>query len=117
VKNIRIYDASKTHVSYIISDIFKYKGLIVGAPTYNLGLFPPVNTVLNDIADMKIKDHYLGLFGNYSWSGGAVKKLKYFAEKMKWEMVEPAVEEKSGLKAEKYKQCLDLADAMAAKIL
>jgi len=117
VKNIRIYDASKTHVSYIISDIFKYRGLIVGAPTYNLGLFPPVNTVLNDIADMKIKDHYLGLFGNYSWSGGAVKTLKSFAEKMKWDMVDVPVEEKSRLKADKYEQCLHLADAMAAKIL
>jgi len=117
VKNIRIYDASKTHASYIINDIFKYKGLIVGAPTYNLGLFPPVDALLNEISDLRIKDHYLGIFGNYSWSGGAVSKLKVFAENMKWEMVADPVEEKSRLKADKYKQCLYLADAMACKVL
>jgi len=117
VKNIRVYDVSRTHASYIISDIFKYKGLIVGAPTYNMGLFPPVYALLNEIADMKIKDHYLGFFGNYSWSGGAVTKLKVFAENMNWEMVAEPVEEKSRLKAEKYDQCLRLADAMAVMVL
>ena len=117
VKNIRVYDVSRTHASYIISDIFKYKGLIVGAPTYNMGLFPPVYALLNEIADMKIKDHYLGFFGNYSWSGGAVTKLKGFAENMNWEMVAEPVEEKSRLKAEKYDQCLRLADAMAVMVL
>ncbi|MBN1986129.1 MAG: FprA family A-type flavoprotein, partial [Prolixibacteraceae bacterium] len=35
IKNIRVYDASKTHSSYIINDIFKYKGFIVGSPAYN----------------------------------------------------------------------------------
>jgi len=117
VKNIRIYDASKTHASYIINDIFKYKGLIVGAPTYNQGLFPPVDALLNEIVDLRIKDHYLGIFGDYSWSGGAVSKLKVFAENMKWENVFEPVEEKSRLKTEKYDQCLRLADAMATKVL
>ena len=38
VKNIVMYNISKTHHSYILRDIFRYKGLIVGAPTYNAGL-------------------------------------------------------------------------------
>ena len=38
VKDIVMYNVSKTHHSYIIRDIFRYQGLIVGAPTYNAGL-------------------------------------------------------------------------------
>ena len=39
VKDIVMYNISKTHHSYILRDIFRYKGLIVGAPTYNNGLY------------------------------------------------------------------------------
>ena len=38
VKNIVMHNVSKTHHSYIIRDVFRYRGLIVGAPTYNTGL-------------------------------------------------------------------------------
>ena len=39
LKNIVMYNVSKTHHSYIIRDLFRYRGLIVGAPTYNTGLY------------------------------------------------------------------------------
>ncbi|MFV0267195.1 MAG: FprA family A-type flavoprotein, partial [Draconibacterium sp.] len=45
IKNIRVYDASKTHSSYIINDIFKYKGFIVGSAAYNNAMFPNVETL------------------------------------------------------------------------
>jgi flavorubredoxin len=83
IKNIRVYDASKTHSSYIINDIFKYKGFIVGSPAYNNALFPNVEILLSTIEHMAPKNHYLGIFGNYSWNGGGVKNLKNFAEKIK----------------------------------
>lgn len=34
IKNIVMYNVSKTHHSYILRDIFRYRALIVGAPTY-----------------------------------------------------------------------------------
>ena len=39
VKNIKIFDVSKTHTSYILNEIWKYKGLILGSSTYDTG-FP-----------------------------------------------------------------------------
>ena len=65
IKNIRIYDASKTHPSYIINDMFKYKGFIVGSPAYNTTLLPTVETLLSTIEHMTPKNHYLGIFGNF----------------------------------------------------
>jgi flavorubredoxin len=117
IKNIRVYDASKTHASYIINDIFKYKGFIVGSPAYNNSMFPNVEILLSTIEHMAPKDHYLGIFGNFLWNGGGVKNLKVFAENIKWEMVYDPVEEKGAIRAENKQHLLNLADAMADKLL
>lgn len=117
IKNIKVYDASKTHPSYILNDIFKYKGFIVGSAAYNNSLFPNVANLLSIIEETAPKDHYLGIFGNYSWSGGGVKNLKLFAEKIKWELVYDPVEEQGGLKEDNKQHLLGLADAMADRLL
>ena len=117
IKNIRVYDSSKTHSSYIINDIFKYKGFIVGSAAYNNSLFPNVEILLSTIEHMAPKNHLLGIFGNYSWNGGGVKNLKTFAEKIKWELVYEPIEEKGALKPNTQDELLKLADAMADKLL
>ncbi len=116
VKNLRVYDASKTHISYIISDIFKFKGVIVGSCAYNNEMFPSVESVVREIEHKGIKDHYLGVFGSYSWNGGGVKNLEKFSDTIKWEVVNPSVEEKGALKQDKYEEAKQLANAMADKL-
>ena len=117
IKHIRVYDASKTHASYIINDIFKYKGFIVGSPAYNNSMFPNVEILISTIEHMAPKDHYLGVFGNFLWNGGGVKNLMAFAERIKWELVYNPVEEKGALKKDNKEQLIHLADAMADKLL
>ena len=117
IKDVRVYDSSKTHVSYIINDIFKFKGLIVGSCAYNNELFPNVSNLLSTIEHMGIKEHFLCVFGNFLWSGGGVNNLKKFAEKIKWEMIYEPVEEKGTLRSDKFSKCLELANAMADKLL
>jgi flavorubredoxin len=116
IKNVRIYDASKTHLSYIISDIFKYKGVIIGSCAYNNEMFPAVESVVREIEHKGIKDHLLAIFGSYSWNGGGVKNLEKFAGTIKWEMINPSVEEKGSLKTDKYQEMMNLANAMADKL-
>ncbi len=117
IKNIRVYDASKTHASYIISDIFKYKAFIIGSAAYNNELFPSVESLVTKIEHMGIKNHLLGIFGSFGWNGGGVKNLQKFAENIKWELVYDPVEEKGTLKKNKTEQCIELANAMADKLL
>ncbi|MCL1821278.1 MAG: FprA family A-type flavoprotein [Prolixibacteraceae bacterium] len=117
IKNIRVYDSSKTHSSYIINDVFKYKGFIVGSCAYNNALFPNVESLLTTIKHMGVKNHLLGIFGNYSWNGGGVKNLMAFAEEIKWEMVHGPVEEKGAVKTATHDELIALADAMADKLL
>lgn len=117
IRDIRVYDSSKTHSSYIINDIFKYKGFIVGSCAYNNSLFPNVETLLSTIEHMGVKDHLLGVFGNFSWNGGGVKNLMKFAENINWDLVYDPIEEKGALKKDKFEKCIELANAMADKLL
>jgi flavorubredoxin len=117
IKNIRVYDASKTHASYIISDIFKYKAFIVGSAAYNNELFPSIENLVTKIEHMGIKNHILGIFGSFGWNGGGVKNLQKFAENIKWELAGEPIEEKGTLKTDKYQQCIDLANAVADKLI
>ncbi|MCR1897573.1 FprA family A-type flavoprotein [Irregularibacter muris] len=116
ITNIRLYDASKTHVSYIISDMWRFKGVILGSCAYNSGLFPSMQTVINKIENSALKNRVLGIFGNYSWSGGGVVNLEAFADKMKWERVGESVEAKSSPKAEDFKKCVNIAEEMVKKL-
>jgi flavorubredoxin len=113
IKNIRIYDASKTHVSYLVSDIWRFKGLILGSCAYNTGLFPTMETLVNKLENSQLKNRFLGIFGTASWSGGGVSSLNKFAEKMKWQQVGESVEAVSSPKEADFEKCLRMADEMA----
>lgn len=117
IKNIRIHDTSKTHPSYIINDIFRYKGVILGSCAYNGNIFPTMETLMNELEHMAIKNHLLGYFANKTWAGGAICPFKAFAEKIKWEVVAPHAEANGAPKQADIDACRAIAYAMAEKIL
>lgn len=113
IQDIRIYNVSKTDLSVISSEIWKYRGILLGSPTYNNALFPPMMSLLNILDENKMQNKTVGIFGNYSWSGGGVKELNAWAETQKFERVEPIVEARSGIKKADYERLRELAGAMA----
>ncbi len=116
IKNIRVYDASKTHISYIIRDIWKFKGVLLGSSAYNATLFPKMETLIKRIEHMDIKDHLLGIFGSSSWNGAGVKALNKFAESYSWDMVSDSVETKGSPDQQAIEKCISLADNMAERL-
>ena len=116
VKNIKVFDVSKTHASYIINEIWKYKGLILGSSTYDNSVYPNMYNLLNVIKYNKIKNHVLGVFGSYGWSGGAVKQLNAFVDEGKFERVDTVVEARGTMHKEEEDQLRQLAKEMASKI-
>ena len=116
VKNIVLHNVSKSASSYILKDIFKYKGVLIGCPTYSNRLFPEIASLLERIETREVKDRLFGYFGSFSWSGVAVKHLAAFGEKMKWTVVGEPVEQKQALKADKYEACWALGQAMAEQL-
>ena len=118
LKDIVMYNVSKTHHSYILRDIFRYNGLIVGAPTYNTGLYHEMDVLLSEIAGKDIKNHLLGWFGSYGWASKAVEKIKEWNDtRLHFEVVGEPVEMKQALSAESKVACEALGKAMAERIL
>jgi len=117
IRNIRVFDVSKTHASYIISDIFKFKGIILGSPTYSNELHPNMEALVLKLQHMGVVNHYFGAFGSFTWAGASVKKLVEAGESLSWELVMPGVEEKQGLKKDKYQACIELGKAMAERLM
>ena len=118
IKNIVMYNVSKTHHSYIIRDVFRYRGLIVGAPTYNTGLYHEMDVLLSELANRDIKNHYLGWFGSYGWAGKAVAKIKEWNDtQLHFEPVGKPVEMRQALTADVAAQCSELGKAMAERLI
>ncbi|GHU94114.1 flavodoxin [Bacteroidia bacterium] len=115
VKDVVLYDVSKTDASFILSDIFKYSGLVIGSPTYMNDLLPAVEALLRKIETRAIKNRIFASFGSCTWAGVALKRINPVAENLKWDIV-GSVEEKQGLKPEKYNDCVSLGLKMAEKI-
>lgn len=117
VRHIKVHDVSKTHISYLISDIWKYGGVILGSCAYNAEMFPLMEAFTRELQHMGVKNKKLGLFGSYSWNGGGVRNLQAFADQIGWEMVAPAADLFGAPSAEKLEMCGDVARAMAGAVL
>ena len=114
VKNIVMHNVSKTHHSYIIRDVFRYKGLIVGAPTYNTGLYHEMDVLLSELSNKDIKGRFFGWFGSFGWASKAVAEIaRWNEEKLKYDAVGEPVEIKQSLTPETFAKCEALGRAMA----
>ncbi len=85
---VEIFDVARTHVSYILPSLWVRRGVIVGAPTYEGGLFPPMVHVLDIAARKRIFNRKAAYFGSYGWGGGARREFARLAESLRWEVVE-----------------------------
>ena len=113
IQDIRVYDISKTHPSYIIADIFKYSHVVFAAPTYNLHLYFPMDSLLRELAVLNISNRKVSLIGNHTWSSAALKIMTEMISNMKnMEIVGTPIDIKSSLREDREQELDDLADAI-----
>ncbi len=117
IKEIKIYDVARTKMSFIMSDIWKYKGVILGACAHYASMFPGMTTLTHEINEFKPKNKCYGIFGGMSWSGGGVKTLAKYAEEGSWNMVAENVEVKgTPIREEDRDKLYNLGKAVAEAI-
>jgi flavorubredoxin len=117
IRHVVVHDVSRSHVSYIIRDAWRYRGLILGCPTYDTGIFPPMDALVRLLEEKKLGKRVVGVFGSYGWSGGGVKGLRQFVENTKQELVEPVVEARFSATTEQLNLCEQLGQNMAEAVL
>ncbi len=117
VKNIRVYDASSTHVSVLISEIFRSSHLVLASPTYNAGIYPAMLNLLHDMAALNIQNRTVGLIENGTWAPSAGKSMRTLLEGMKnMTILEPVATVKSALKKDSRDSLSQLKDALVASL-
>ena len=118
IKNIVMYNVSKTHHSYILRDLFRYKALIVGAPTYNTGLYHEMDVLLSEISGKDMKNRLIAWFGSYSWASKAAEKIQQWNENhLHFEAVGTPVEMKQAVNPTVREQCEALGRAVAERLI
>ena len=80
-------NAGELGVSGAIRDAFKYDTIVVGSPTYNNGIFPPVETFMKALKVRQVKGRRFYAFGSYTWAGASVKQLNALAAEMGFEVL------------------------------
>ena len=113
---VRVYNLSYADPSVVLRDVFRFDTLLVGGPTYNGGLFPPVAELLDRIAARCVPNRNFGFFGSFCWAGASVRLLAEFAQKMKWEPICEPVEMKQGFSREICDPCGTLAARIAGRM-
>jgi flavorubredoxin len=80
-----------TPKSVAVKEVWKSRGVIVGSPTLNNGIFPSVAEFLTYLKGLRPKNRLFAAFGSYGWSGEAIKDMYEIAKSMKLEVFEPGI--------------------------
>jgi Uncharacterized flavoproteins len=101
IKNIKLYDVSKTDVSYLIAEIFRVRKIVLASPNYNGGIYPKMLNLLEDMKALSVKNKIVGLIENGSWALVVAKQMKEHLDAMgNMKVVEPIVQLKTTVKEE-----------------
>ncbi len=76
---VALHNLNVENVSGSLRDVFKYDTIAVGSPTYNGGIFPPVEAFMKAVASRMVKNRRFFAFGSYTWAGTSVRQLNELA--------------------------------------
>lgn len=114
IRNIAMYDVSGTDVSVLIAEVFRCSHVVLAAPTYNNGIYPPMLGLLHDMQALSVQSRTIALMENGSWAPTSAKNMRALVDGMKnMTVLEPVVSVRSAPK----EQSLTTIDAMCDAIL
>jgi flavorubredoxin len=113
VTNTCLYDAARADPSFMLRDIWRYKAVALLSCTYNLTLFPPMESLCSKLLNRKPKNHVLAIAGSYSWSRGALDALRKFSADIGWETLQPQVEVLASPTPRDLDACVEMGRALA----
>lgn len=117
VKKIAVYDVSNTHVSELISEIFRASHVVFAAPTYNGGIYPVMENLLADMKALAVQNKTVALMENGTWAPMTAKQMREkLAELKNVTILDAQITIKSAMTPEQEGQLEALADAIVASM-
>lgn len=78
VHDVRVFDVSNTHVSHLIAETFRLSHVVLGAVTYNLGIYPVLHNYLLDMKALNVQNRTFAIMENGTWASKAGDLVEEF---------------------------------------
>jgi flavorubredoxin len=99
---VHVHEVPKEHASFVLASAWRSSALVIGMPTYEYRMFPPMYHVLDIFERSHVNKRKVMRFGSFGWSGGAQKQFDPFIQTLSWECV--GVVEYQGAPTEEHKR-------------
>lgn len=116
LKDVVVYDVSKTHSSVLVSESFRVGTILLLSSTYNAGVFVKMEDFLHDFANHKIKNRVIGFVENGSWAPSAKAKMQEILKETDNTYLGPSLTIASTLKNHQLASLDKIAEAVVASL-
>jgi len=117
VKNIKAYDASRTHVSKLVAECWRASHIVLAASTYNNGIFTPIENLLIDLKAHAFQNRTWALIENGTWAPQSGKLIRAMVEEMKdMTVLGDTITLKSAMQSAQENDLAELADLIVANL-
>jgi flavorubredoxin len=113
----RLLHLRSNHRSDIIAEMLEARGIVLGSPTLNNGMFPTMGDFLTYMRGLRPKGKIFGLFGSHGWGGGAIKEMRRHLEMEKFEIWEKELSVQFIPNSEELSGAIQFGREFAKKIL
>jgi flavorubredoxin len=114
---VNLHKLGASYNSDAIADILEAKAVLVGSPTMNNSVFPPVASFLAYMKGLKPRFKIGAFFGSYGWGGGARKDVEAGLAAAGIELLEVDLEYKFRPNAKGLLEAKEFGRTLAGKIL
>ena len=112
-----MYDVSNTHISQLISEIFRASHLVFATPTYNGGIYPIMENLLSDMKALAVQKKTVALLENGTWAPTTAKQMRAVLETMKdMTILDAQITVKSAMAADQSNELETLAQAIVESL-
>jgi len=112
-KKVVLADLSREDWAENIEDAFRYGKIVFASATYNMGIFTPMDQLLNNLKAKNYQNKKVAIIENGTWAPAAGKCMKDILSTMKdVEIIDPVVTIKTKLTDENRSQLENLADEL-----
>lgn len=77
--------------SAALRDVFRYGTIAVGSPTYNGGIFPPIESFMRAVTSRMVRNRGFFAFGSYTWAAASVRMLNDMAASHGFDIIHPGI--------------------------
>jgi flavorubredoxin len=114
--DVKMLNLKLNHRSDVMMEILDAKAIILGSPTLNNGILPPMADLLCYMKGLRPAGKMGFAFGSYGWSGEAVKVMTEALEAMKVRILDSGMKVKFAPTHDDFVKCAELGRKTALEM-